>query len=309
MKIDLINKRILAELTENSRIPYSKLAKILHISKEAVFQRIKKLEDNEIITKYTVRIDHFKLGLQKYRVKIYFHNKNPEIKKQVFTNLIKNSSLSVIQDLKTSDSFIAYFNIQNDLKLKQLLKNIKTKYEDSLKITEVSRVTQRRLFPRNYFHNTKSNIITDQENEIVKLDEKDNIILKEICLNPKYTYSTIAKKVNMSSDSIKSRIKKLHSEGIIQRYSIIINFSKINWIVMRVQITPENVKQEKDIEEFAHNHNNCREYLTVLEQEFIELRIECENHEHFEKIIEDLKRTIEYKYKHLEYYNEAELIN
>ncbi len=63
-QLDPIDLRILNELTEDARIPYSSLAKKLKISNTLVHQRIKKLTGSGIIDKAKYLISPWKLGFQ-----------------------------------------------------------------------------------------------------------------------------------------------------------------------------------------------------------------------------------------------------
>ncbi|MCE4614706.1 MAG: Lrp/AsnC family transcriptional regulator [Desulfurococcales archaeon] len=56
------DKIIINMLRENSRISYSEIARKLGISEVAVMKRVKKLESNGIIKKYTILVDYKKLG-------------------------------------------------------------------------------------------------------------------------------------------------------------------------------------------------------------------------------------------------------
>ncbi len=62
MTIDKKDLKIIEMLSKNARIPYKNIAEKLGISDVAVIKRIRKLESEEIIRKYTVRIDTKKLG-------------------------------------------------------------------------------------------------------------------------------------------------------------------------------------------------------------------------------------------------------
>lgn len=62
MKIDDIDVRIISALQENARLSMRELGKQVHLSAPSVAERVKKLEDEGIITGYTIKIDHKKLG-------------------------------------------------------------------------------------------------------------------------------------------------------------------------------------------------------------------------------------------------------
>ena len=61
--IDNINRRILNALQKNARISYAELGKQVHLSAPAVAERIRKLEQEGVISGYSVSVDMDKLGL------------------------------------------------------------------------------------------------------------------------------------------------------------------------------------------------------------------------------------------------------
>lgn len=60
--MDEIDKKIIKILSENSRISNSEISKQVFLSIPAVGERIKKLEEKNIIEKYTIRTNRNKLG-------------------------------------------------------------------------------------------------------------------------------------------------------------------------------------------------------------------------------------------------------
>ncbi|WP_057764744.1 Lrp/AsnC family transcriptional regulator [Cytobacillus praedii] len=63
MELDNIDFQILRLLSENSRIQWKDLGQQIHMTGQAVGNRIKKLEDSGIIKAYTLLIDEMKVGL------------------------------------------------------------------------------------------------------------------------------------------------------------------------------------------------------------------------------------------------------
>lgn len=62
MKIDDIDRRILNELHNNSRLSMSELGRRVHLSSPSVTERVRQMESFGIIKKYTLDIDYEKLG-------------------------------------------------------------------------------------------------------------------------------------------------------------------------------------------------------------------------------------------------------
>ncbi|MFK8042133.1 Lrp/AsnC family transcriptional regulator [Congregibacter sp.] len=61
--MDKINLKLLRALCENARISYADLAKCVHLSAPAVAERIRRMEEDGVITGYRPRINLEKLGL------------------------------------------------------------------------------------------------------------------------------------------------------------------------------------------------------------------------------------------------------
>lgn len=63
MELDNIDFQILRLLSENSRIQWKDLGQQIHMTGQAVGNRIKKLEDSGVIKAYTLLVDEMKVGL------------------------------------------------------------------------------------------------------------------------------------------------------------------------------------------------------------------------------------------------------
>jgi len=64
-----------------------------------------------------------------------------------------------------------------------------------------------------------------------KLDVIDQEILKLLSENSRMSYVEIGKRVNLSRVAVKSRMETLEREGIIERFSIVINPEKVGRMI------------------------------------------------------------------------------
>ncbi|TFD94395.1 Lrp/AsnC family transcriptional regulator [Jeotgalibacillus sp. R-1-5s-1] len=62
MKIDSIDKKILDELSNHSRLSMSELGRRVNLSSPSVTERVRQMESFGIIKKYTLEVDFSKLG-------------------------------------------------------------------------------------------------------------------------------------------------------------------------------------------------------------------------------------------------------
>ncbi|SFE75629.1 Lrp/AsnC family transcriptional regulator [Alteribacillus iranensis] len=63
MELDTIDVQILQLLTDNARMQWKDIGAEIHMTGQAVGNRIKKLEDQGVIKAYSVIVDELKLGL------------------------------------------------------------------------------------------------------------------------------------------------------------------------------------------------------------------------------------------------------
>ncbi len=62
--VKLSNESILVELQNNSNVSFIDLAEKFRVSDTAVRKRVRKLKENGVIKKFTIEIDHRKLGYE-----------------------------------------------------------------------------------------------------------------------------------------------------------------------------------------------------------------------------------------------------
>jgi len=86
INLKMLKKKILRELFDNSRINITKISRKHDLSIDIIRNRIKKLENNQIIIKYQPIIDYNKLGYEFFKTFLYFKN----LSKYDEFNLIKS---------------------------------------------------------------------------------------------------------------------------------------------------------------------------------------------------------------------------
>ena len=130
--IDEIDRRILSELANNSRIKNIDLAKKIKISEDSTRLRIKRLEDKKIIKGYTIVLDTGKLGFEAYYMGLQIENINDKT-----INKIKyyvNTNQYIIFCARTSGKYniIMTLNTKNRTHFSELLLEIRRQFSEDL---------------------------------------------------------------------------------------------------------------------------------------------------------------------------------
>jgi len=78
------------------------------------------------------------------------------------------------------------------------------------------------------------------------MDDKDMKIIAELVKDARTTLSELSEILGMSISSVHKRIKKLESEGIIEKYSAVINPDKFDSVTAFLLISAEDTKKVFD---------------------------------------------------------------
>jgi len=75
------------------------------------------------------------------------------------------------------------------------------------------------------------------------VDEKDLKILEMLLANARTPFTDIAREVGISDVAVAKRIKRLENLGIIKKYTILLNYSRLNYVasLTGIDVEPEHL--------------------------------------------------------------------
>ena len=245
------NKKILGELVINSRIPLNRLAKKVGLSREVVTYRINQLKENGIITGFHTVINEEKLGYLRNTCFIQLKGISPSKEKQFFEFLKKHNSVTY------AGTIIGKWNVVFDIiskdrqDMQKITKEIQNKVKNNLSTFAIAGNTiSGGYYPEKIF-GIKS--INEKMKETkYKIDKIDLRILKLLSQNSRIEYSEMSKKLDMTANAIKYRIKNLENKGVIERYTISTNVKEFEYLWYNIQI--KLIAGEKEVEDFLKNN-------------------------------------------------------
>ena len=291
--LDNTDKRILFELERDARITDSALAKIVKKSKDSVRYRIKKLEDEKIITGYRTWIDYSKIGYRSST--IYLNLINIPEKKEKLINDIKNDRrvywVGVAEGVWNVG--VTYF-IKSNNDLFNIKSELLSKYKDLIVDSRITSLASVSTHEKIFFVNEKSSFVKFTEDiENYKLEEIEKKILKELYKDSRINLSEIAFNVKSTIDIVRSRMKKLEKLGIIIRYTIYLDYRKIGYEMYKTFIYLGSYSKE-EIDEMLRYAEKSDKIINVVKQiapwdfEFI---IFARSFEEYTTAINDLTKT------------------
>lgn len=292
--MDLKDKKIIYELSKNSKISLNELSKKVELNKTTTHYRLQKLQQNQTILGTHAIIDYSALGLVGNRAYLNFQNTNTEKEKEIINWLKKRPDVHVLTtNIGFTDIVLISWN-ENQLIFHELIKKIKEKYHKELQIIEICPYVKAHHFTRNYLLNTKEfEILTIGNQKKLQLDELDKKILETLCDDARQTTLSISNKTKSTPRTIIDRIKKLEKNKIIIGYSINLNYEKLGIEYHKLNIVfGQNINYTKLLSFAAKIPETVFVDETTSKYDF-ELNLEVKNHSKVEEIIKMIKNEFE----------------
>lgn len=292
-KIDQKDKRILTFITTDSRMPLTKIAKNVALSRDAVSYRIERLQKNDVILRFFPRISYERLGYFIFHLFFRVSEKDKDKQKDLLKFLSEHKSVfSVIEysdkwDLEVS--LIAKDLLEFDRIFFEILSfnNIITERE---KMEVIKRYSVKYL-PRLIAKKEEKSEKLISQTESIKLDKTDYNILRCLSQNSRESSYVISDKVGLSSDTVINRIKHLTKKSVIKGFTTLINLSKLGfvWYTFAIRMHVYDYSIENKVDEFVRQNDNIiRAVKTLGEWDFL-FYMCVENHSQFHDLIKKVK--------------------
>lgn len=127
--IDELDKKILALLCEDARIPLIQIARQLKISAKVVAYRIKSMEQAKLIEGYRPIIDHNVLGYTYYKLWINIHYEDVAQIKRLYAYIKENSIvLYIVEGIGLPEDLDIEVMVRSNLELLNFIKDLRHRF-------------------------------------------------------------------------------------------------------------------------------------------------------------------------------------
>ena len=126
-----------------------------------------------------------------------------------------------------------------------------------------------------------------------KFDKYDQLILKELDINARKSLVELSKKVRLSRDAIKNRIKKLINNKVILAFTPIYNPPKMGYSTITyvfISLYNPSEKQEKKFLDFLKNNKYVTYVAGLIGKWDYILDVMAENPGHFNRILKEIRQ-------------------
>ena len=248
------DKKILSLLCHNVRLPISKIARLLKLSRQSVEYRIKSMERAHLIAGSRAVINIKKLGYSSYHFFLNLFSREGE------AEFIKRCDED--KDVNTLISYSGKFGYEVSIMAEnpEHAKNIFDKLIQDLPILDVSpciltKGVKAGILPgmipnkipliKNIRNDPSFSKQFSLSNKNYKIDEKDKMILFLLSQNAQTTINSIARRVSLTKDAVSYRIKNLIKSNYIIQFRPVIDYSVLDLSIQAVLIKGAGKDKEK----------------------------------------------------------------
>lgn len=136
-KLDAIDYKIISSLNKNSRINYAELSQNIGLTANGIKKRIKDLEKENFIQKYSITLDFKKFGYEWYGIQLKLTKFDQEIITKIQQFFKNHSKITFYYKYVGPWDYDIGFLVKNSMELRDFINELRTKFPDELKIVDV----------------------------------------------------------------------------------------------------------------------------------------------------------------------------
>ena len=294
MALDAKDRKILAELDLNAREFVSVIAKRVGLSKEVVNYRIKRLIDKNVIGGFHALVDTSKTGYRIYRLFIKYQSIDPEQEKELLSYLSQHPCIGWIADYESVYDLAVLFWARDSYIFREMCDELLTKYGKHFQTTVKTLVMRIYNFKHNYLFESddyKQAVIGGPVVQI-SLDKMDFEILQMLANDCRLTTLDIGKKLNLSPNTVKYRIKKLISNDVIVGFRTKINVASLGYQHYKIFLTLHDLTPmvRKEIISYLKVNSHVVYVTDAIGPADLEFEVHVKDIKQLHSLIRDIKQ-------------------
>jgi len=246
--LDVKDRKLIYLLDFNARMPLTKIAKKLEISKQVAKYRLDSLMKRNIITGFYTDINASKLNQSIFLIYFKFQHFTPEIEKEFVSHISKQAQVGVNTSINGKWNYCIGIWAKNVIHFKRTYTSIMKKFEQYVVSKTTTIETDFYYFkPKQIWEgNSDEEIKMTGDLENYSIDKTDEIILSNLAKNARITLVELSKLTGLTANGVKERINVLKKNNVILGFRVMINYQLLGFLHYRVFLHLENLTEEKE---------------------------------------------------------------
>ena len=271
-------KKLLYELSKNSRITTKLLGKRLRTSQQSASYLLNQLKKKKVLQGSVTIVDPVKLGFSNVIVGFNYTDFSPQTKKDVLENLRNTDSVIRIEEAKQGVDLFVEYCVPNFSAFNKTYIGLVHKFYKSLTTKFILPIIVKHKYHKNYLVRKaeQEDIILCGDRKLVDLSPLQLRVLKILVEQPDQTITGIARAAQCSARSAVAAKKKLQRLETVRGYTSIIDNSKvgIQRSFLFLKLSGKSIGEIQKLVEFARAHKNITELMKIIGNFDVMLTIE-----------------------------------
>lgn len=221
------DRKILAQLDADARMPVTQVAKKARISREVADYHIGKLEDDNIITGYYPVLNMGSLGYHTIRTYLRIIRATRRRHEEIMSFIDEHLGAAQIF-LRDGDYDIGFISWHKDIAVfEKKLAELKKRFTQFIDDIQISILTSMKEFTRGYLGSARLGRETVRAQETADYDDTDIAILRALSSDARMKAIDIAQHAGVSARVVAYRLRKLQDTGLLLGTRADIDIAKI----------------------------------------------------------------------------------
>jgi DNA-binding Lrp family transcriptional regulator len=292
--LDIKDRRILYQLDLNSRQSLTQIGKKVRLRKDVVAYRIKRMQQDGIITGFWTHIDAYKLGYIVFRFYLVYQYVTPEIKNKIIDYLVKDKRTWVVESIIGRYDLGVFVWVRNITEFYQFWEKLLDNYGDYFSEKIFSIYISAYSYPSSYLIENEYRESDRLKYEItgvgteVQTDGYDIHLLNLIAENARIPLVALANELDCSTQMVNNRLKVLIKKGVVQGFRVGIDISKLGLKPFKIDVYLKEHTQRKAIMEYVKNNPNLVFIGTSAGVSDLELEPDLKDSDQIHYMLEDI---------------------
>ncbi|MFA6461472.1 MAG: Lrp/AsnC family transcriptional regulator [Candidatus Woesearchaeota archaeon] len=294
-KIDLKDRKILSLLDLNARMPLTKLARKVALSRQVVEYRIKRLREEKVILGVKAVFDSAVVGYNWYRVMLRLLNINKEQKAEIISYLKNHPHVFWLGEVGEDWDIVVNFVCKDNFQFNKIFEEVASKYGAFILDYEVliylnvydlerSYLLEKKETRKNFFHEMRTN-------SKIQLDQLDREIIKVISQDAWISNLQLGQKLKVSGNTIKNRIEEMQKNKLLLGFRLFLNPSVLGYqsFMLFLKVNRLNLEREKMLFAYFKTNPNITFAVKQMGDYRIGLEIETKTVQEFQDIFIEIR--------------------
>jgi len=264
--VDDKDKQILFELLQDCRQSLSKIANTVKLPQQTVSYRIKKLEKEKIIKRYTVNINYPKLGYSRHSLYLDLKTIGAKEVDSYLNHITEIQEVSCCYMLHEISQWKIYVSVwtktlerYDDIQTK-ILRKFRKYIKNYLSFQSVKSYT---YFSRRLNPNKKAKVDIKSNPDNFKIKDVDWKIIEKLKKDSRKTALDLSKELKLNVETVMNKVKALKKNNIIERFYPIIDMNKIGYKEYTF-ISRVDPSYKKEIEKFIEYAQKDPRFIIII---------------------------------------------